>query len=323
MTYDPDELSARREQVKAKSTRARLTAVVVLALGFAGVGIAFATSGSDSQQQGAVGSAVGDRSARPATQAQRSIADWRKPLSTPQQEAAAVARLAKIGKPVYCGGGRVGRYVALTFDDGPGAYTHFAIRKLKQWKARATFFVVGDRLRDPSWEQWAKRETYLAAIADHSWTHPYLPGLDLAGVRTEIGDTKSLAEQVTATKVQVFRPPYGARNASIDQITAQLGLAEIIWDVDSADSLGANYAGIERNVIAGLKPGAIILMHENRGQTIRALPTILPQLKKKHLTAVTVPELLALDPPTQTQLNAGANGCGSLRGNGGPAPSQT
>jgi len=247
-------------------------------------------------------------------------ADWRKPLSTPQQEADAVARLASIGKPVYCGGGRVGRYVALTFDDGPGAYTHFAIRKLKKWKARVTFFVVGDRLREPAWKRWAQRETELAAIADHSWTHPYLPGLDLAGVRTEIADTKSLAEQVTGTKVQVFRPPYGARNASIDAIAAQQGLAQIIWDVDSADSAGANYAGIARNVIAGLKPGGIILMHENRGQTIRALPTILPQLKKKHLTAVTVPELLALDPPSQAQLDAGANGCGALRGSGGAPP---
>jgi len=322
VTYDPDELSARRDQAKAKSnlTRVRLTAAVVLVLAIVGVGIAVATGGSDSTKQVAVGNQAAREQAKPATQAARSTADWRKPLTTPEQEAAAVARLTKMGKPVYCGGGRVGRYVALTFDDGPGAYTHFAIRKLKQWKARATFFVVGDRLRDPSWKAWAKRETELAAIANHSWTHPYLPGLDLAGVRRELADTTNLAEQVTSTKVQVFRPPYGARNEAIDQIAAQLGLAQIIWDVDSADSAGANYAGIARNVIAGLKPGGIILMHENRGQTIRALPTILPQLKKKHLTAVTVPELLALDPPSQAQLNAGANGCGSLRGNGGPAP---
>jgi hypothetical protein len=32
------------------------------------------------------------------------------------------------------------------------------------------------------------------------------------------------------------------------------------------DSLGANYVGIERNVLAGLHPGSIILMHENHGQ---------------------------------------------------------
>ena len=49
-----------------------------------------------------------------------------------------------------------------------------------------------------------------------------------------------------------------------------------MWTQDSQDSLGANYAGIIRNVEAALRPGAIILMHENRGQTIRALTTLLP-----------------------------------------------
>ena len=321
MAYDPDELAARRSASRSRNTRLRLTLVVVLLLAVAAVVVVIASSGGSGPQTATAGVSGRDhpqgkpspvRGHRGSAQA-----DWTRPLSTPEQEAAAVARLVKIGKPVYCGGGRKGRYVALTFDDGPGAYTHFAIRKLKQWKARATFFVVGVRLKEPPWRMWAKRETELAATANHSWTHPYLPGLDLASARREIADTKVFAEEVTGTKVQVFRPPYGARNESIDRIAADLGMAEIIWDIDSADSAGANYAGIARNVIAGLKPGAIILMHENRGQTIRALPMILPQLKKKHMTAVTVPELLALDPPSDAQLKAGPNGCGALRGRGG------
>lgn len=236
-----------------------------------------------------------------------------KPLATPAQQAAAVKRIAATGKPVYCGGGR-GRYVALTFDDGPGAYTHFALKKLKQWKVRATFFLIGRLLEEPAWQGWARREVPLAAIGNHSWTHPYLPGLDAASIRSQVADTTAKAAQVTGAPVGVFRPPYGARNATVDETARTLGLAQIIWDVDSLDSQGANWAGITRNVNAGLKPGAIILMHENRGQTIRALPGILPQLRKRRLTAVTVPELLALDPPSSRQLAAGPNGCGALRG---------
>lgn len=321
MPYDPDELDARRSASRSRNTRLRLTLVVVLLLAVAAVVIAVAISGGDGPSTAAAGAGGPTKpsaGSRPVAGGQSAAAgDWRRPLSTPEQEAAAVARLARIGKPVYCGGGRKGRYVALTFDDGPGAYTHFAMKRLTQWKARATFFVVGVRLKEPSWREWAKRETELAAPANHSWTHPYLPGMDLASARREIADTKAFAEEVTGTKVQVFRPPYGARNGSIDRIVADLGMAEIIWDVDSADSAGANYAGIARNVIAGLKPGAIILMHENRGQTIRALPMILPQLKKRRLTAVTVPELLALDPPSKAQLDAGPNGCSALRGSRG------
>jgi len=42
-------------------------------------------------------------------------------------------------------------------------------------------------------------------------------------------------------------------------------------------------------VIDNLRPGAIVLMHENRGQTIQALHKILPALRRKHLQAVRCP----------------------------------
>src|SRR2546421_5427859 len=50
--------------------------------------------------------------------------------------------LARSARPLYCGG-RHGRYVALTFDDGPGPYTARVLRLLARAGARATFFVVG------------------------------------------------------------------------------------------------------------------------------------------------------------------------------------
>jgi peptidoglycan/xylan/chitin deacetylase (PgdA/CDA1 family) len=62
-------------------------------------------------------------------------------------------------------------------------------------------------------------------------------------------------------------------------------------------------------VIAGLHPGAIILMHENRSQTIRALPAIFAALRRAHLRAVTVPRLVAEDPPSRRQLRAERHKC--------------
>jgi hypothetical protein len=55
-------------------------------------------------------------------------------------------------------------------------------------------------------------------------------------------------------------------------------------------------------------------MHENRGQTIRALDHVLNTLRHKRLRPVTVPELLAADPPSAAQLAAGPNGCGASAG---------
>src|SRR5439155_181050 len=83
-----------------------------------------------------------------------------------------------------------------------------------------------------------------------------------------------------------FRPPYGARDARVDTLARALGLLEVMWTVDSADSLGAGYVAIERNVIGVLRPGAIILMPENHGHTVRALLTTFSALAKRHLRAV-------------------------------------
>ncbi len=327
MLHERVRLHERRAARRAELRRRRLIAagsllaVVALVAGIVTIG----TGSADKQQSATAASAKTPQTGSPNAASEATVETagsqqaqpaWTKPLATEAQQAAAVARVVKSGKPVYCAGGRHGRYVALTFDDGPGVYTHFAMKKLKKWQVRATFFLIGKLLNEPQWRTWAKRETYLAATGDHSWTHPYLPGLGINEVQTQLADTKQKAEAVTGVKVRVFRPPYGARTDAIDAVASKLGMAQIIWDVDSRDSLGANWAGIAANVKAGLKPGAIILLHENRGQTIRALPYILPELKRKHLTAVTVPELLALDPPTDAQLAAGPNGCASLRGSG-------
>jgi peptidoglycan/xylan/chitin deacetylase (PgdA/CDA1 family) len=219
---------------------------------------------------------------------------------------AAVERLARYGLPLFCGG-RSKRVVALTFDDGPGVYTRLAIRKLRQNHLRATFFLVGKEIR--AFPGLARLEKPVGVAGDHTMTHPFLPALGQAEMVDEIAGAKGLIEQATGEPVVLFRPPYEGRTPAIDGEARALGMLEILWNVDSGDSVGAEYAGIEHNVLAGLHPGSIILMHENRGQTIRALPTIFRALQEDHLRAVTVPELVAQDPPSPAQLRAGGRGC--------------
>jgi peptidoglycan/xylan/chitin deacetylase (PgdA/CDA1 family) len=230
-------------------------------------------------------------------------------------QVAAVRRLASHSLPLFCGA-RSQPVLALTFDDGPGVYTHFAIRKLREYHLVGTFFLVGKEIH--AWPRWAQREKPYAVFGDHTMTHPFLPALPLTQMMQELSRAQSLIERTVGEPVVLFRPPYGGRTRAIDREALALGMLEVLWSVDSQDSLGANYARIERNVIAGLRPGAIILMHENRGQTIRALPTIFAALRRRHLQAVTVPQLVAEDPPSLAQLRAGGRGCGVIRrtGNG-------
>ena len=84
----------------------------------------------------------------------------------------------------------------------------------------------------------------------------------------------------------------------------------MMWSVDSRDGVaGTTDAQVLRNVEQGLRPGAIVLMHENRGQTIQALHRILPAVRRKHMQPVTVTQLLERDPPTREQLDRARSGC--------------
>jgi len=234
--------------------------------------------------------------------------------SRTQAQLAAVRRLAAYGLPLYCGG-RSKKLVALTFDDVPGPYTRLAVAKLIKHHLRATFFLVGKEIL--AYPGLAPLENAVAAVGDHTLTHPYLPGLSQPEMVHQIAGNKVLIEHATGQQVVLFRPPYGAHTPAVDREVKDLGMLEVLWTVDSKDSLGANYAGIEHNVLAGLHPGSIILMHENHGQTIRALLTIFAALERDHLRAVTIPELMEQDPPTPAQLRAGGLGCGAPVTTGG------
>jgi peptidoglycan/xylan/chitin deacetylase (PgdA/CDA1 family) len=61
---------------------------------------------------------------------------------------------------------------------------------------------------------------------------------------------------------------------------------------------------IVRRVLAGARPGAIVLLHDGGGdrtQTIEALPRIVRALRARHYRLVTVPRLLHDDPPPRRQ----------------------
>jgi len=219
---------------------------------------------------------------------------------------ATARRLARLGLPLYCAGHR-GQELAFTFDDGPGPYTYLALRKLREAGERATFFVVGISMQ--AFPHYLRAELKLAALGDHTFHHVDLELLSPAEVEAEITTDEQMIEAEGGGRVYFFRPPFGARDPKVDEIARRLGLLEVLWSMDSRDSLGANWAGIIRNVEAALKPGAIILMHENRGQTIRALTTLLPVLHRRHLRSVSLPELLASDTPSVSQMRGGLPAC--------------
>lgn len=214
------------------------------------------------------------------------------PTEAEQQEA--VARVAALGVPIY-EAGRQGRYVALTFDDGPGPYTPKVLDELRRYRFRATFFVNGKNFA--RWGPVLRRTGQEAVVGDHTWSHKYLPGLPSAQQVADTERSMRASSNITGDRVQLFRPPYGSTTTHLNAWLKGRGVLPVLWSADSRDSLGAGREEILSLAKAGTKPGAIILFHENRGQTYWAINRYLPWLRKQGYTAVTVPELIALNPP--------------------------
>jgi peptidoglycan/xylan/chitin deacetylase (PgdA/CDA1 family) len=97
----------------------------------------------------------------------------------------------------------------------------------------------------------------------------------------------------------VFRPPYGAYDASVVATARALGLATVLWDVDPRDWAHPGVRAIVRTVLAEVTPGSIIISHDGggpRGETLAAYPTIIGDLRARGYRIVTIPELLGFRP---------------------------
>ncbi len=225
-----------------------------------------------------------------------------------------LAQLIRVGRPLYCGSPRR-PYLALTFDDGPGPDTAATITLLHRYGDRATFFLVGRNLR--AWPRVPRAELSVGAVGDHTWTHPFLTRLSSRAAASQIERTQAALERAIGTAVRLFRPPYGFHDAAIDSAARRLGMLEVLWSLDSHDSYpppGASPFEIERTIKRLARPGSIVLLHENLRTTATALPVLLRELRARGLRSVSVPQLLALDPPTESQLAAGLHGCLAANG---------
>lgn len=191
------------------------------------------------------------------------------------------------------------REIALTFDDGPGPYTPQIVGILKRHKVPATFFVVGRSVKDFG----AYLPSELSAgfvLGDHTQDHEAMAALSRKDQTAQLVDQAADIEHYGAPFPDLFRPPYGSFNETTLSITKKLKMLTILWTIDTNDFAQPGVKKIVSAVLVGAKPGAIVLMHDaggTRTQTIQALPTIIKALRKRGYTLVTVPRLLADDPP--------------------------
>jgi peptidoglycan-N-acetylglucosamine deacetylase len=307
-----DTPGARRGPTRADFLRRRavalgLAAGVVLAL------ITLARGDSGSPFGAALGGNLTPAQAAKLPWRQRYVSGSAGPLDgrglpSPVAQRAAVARFFRLGLPLYCAGGR-GSYAALTFDDGPSPFSGQVLALLQRAGAQTTHFVIGQQVSVAV--DVTRREHANGDVEDHTWSHPFLTRLNGHDLNFELGDSQRLLERTLGSPVTLMRPPYGAFDARVGRVVHRLGMVPILWDVDTRDSAGAPSPEIVTNAEAGLRPGAIILMHETYDRSLTALPSVLAAARKKGIRLVSVPQLLALDPPPDSLVRAGPDACSS------------
>jgi peptidoglycan/xylan/chitin deacetylase (PgdA/CDA1 family) len=205
------------------------------------------------------------------------------------------------------------REIALTFDDGPGPYTSEVVAALRRARVPGTFFEVGV---EEGYFHAGTSDVVAAGfpIGDHTETHAPMSELSRRGQQAQLLEETSRIGDYGAPFPRLFRPPYGLWNATTLKLLKKYRMLMVLWTVDTSDYMLPGVATIVSRAVSGARPGAIILMHDaggNRSETVAALPIIIKRLKARGYRLVTVPRLLADNPPPANQ------DVGALAGAGG------
>ena len=197
--------------------------------------------------------------------------------------------------------------VYLTFDDGPGSQTGKILDILKKNHVKATFFVTGkeDASSKKIYQRIVKEGHTLAM---HSYSH----------IQDVIYDSKEAFEkdlkqinrclyEATGVHTKFYRFPGGSstQNTSLPiqnfiDVLKKNHYLYLDWNVISPDINNAN--ATKEQVVTGVMQGvdaydtAVVLMYDvaDKPMTVKALPSIIKQIKAKNYELLLVDESMIL-----------------------------
>ena len=179
------------------------------------------------------------------------------------------------------------KYVALTFDDGPGKYTKELVELLSKNNVKASFFMVGQNIKNyKSYVKYAYDNGM--EICNHSQNHKNLKNLSKDEILDEINSVDDMLEKITGQKPKYYRSPGGNQN---DTVLSTIPKPCILWNVDTRDWESRDTQKIIDKTLKEVDDGDIILMHEIYKTTLDAVEPIIVKLKEKGYNFVTVTEL--------------------------------
>lgn len=188
--------------------------------------------------------------------------------------------------------------IYLTFDDGPiPEVTPWVLDQLNQYKAKASFFCIGDNIAKHP-EEFQKVIKQGHAIGNHTYNHlngwktsasSYLENTrqaeNILNEASENEINKNLNPELKTPTYPLFRPPFGKISNSQAKALTREGFRIVMWDVVSGD-YDDDFSAEKcfQNVIKNARSGSTIVLHDSKKAFPRLkiiLPRILEYYSKK------------------------------------------
>jgi len=182
--------------------------------------------------------------------------------------------------------------IAITFDDGiHSEFTPKVLKLLKQFDAKATFFLIGNQLEN---HQEILKDIIQQGhtLGNHTYSHSNNFGfLKTNEVLSDLQQTQTLVEKLVGLKMNLFRPAFGVTNPRISKAVKSLHLITIGWSIRSLDTTNVAKEKIFHRITKNIKRGDVILLHDTSQKTVEVLEQLLLFLEKRKLKSVTVDQL--------------------------------
>ncbi|MFE2746409.1 polysaccharide deacetylase family protein [Streptomyces scopuliridis] len=286
------------------TTYVRILATVTVTVAVLGAALAGCADGNDS-----AGKAVTSGSSAARAAATSSPAAVKGP-PTLAPGPGGLTPVFKRGNPA------AGKTVALTFDadmtadqgtraargerfDNPSL-----IALLRRLEVPSTVFMTGRWAEEYPTQAKAIGEDPLFEIANHSYSHHAFTA-DCYGL-PRVGETKmnddvqraftAFHEAGARNVVPYFRFPGGCYDDTALRALAPSKVTAVQWDVVSGDAFATDAEAVAQQVLEGVKPGSLVVMHCTRSAapvTEDAVQQIVPELRKQGYRFVKVSELMS------------------------------
>lgn len=202
----------------------------------------------------------------------------------------------EFGTPVINRGLTDEKVVALTFDDGPHPVTTaLLLHTLKRHQIKATFFVVGQKA-----EEYPELLRRIAEnghqVACHTYSHDNLVYLSPHEADNELTYWEKDVDPIIGRGTRYLRPPGGDFDGDTISMLRRRGYGLALWSVNPGDWHSPPPSSIVKFIIDRVHPGAVILMHDDGVNTIRALPTVIKRLKSSGYRFVTLKQMGQMNP---------------------------